>query len=95
MELVVSDSAVDLIRERGGRLYVWVKRSRCCGAPATVSTAAEPPRGVGEFRQIEGCESFELFVPKHLARLPHELHVDVRRWPRRVEAYWDGCAWVT
>jgi hypothetical protein len=28
------------------------------------------------------------------ARMPDELHLEVRRYPRRVEPYWNGCAWV-
>jgi hypothetical protein len=35
-----------------------------------------------------------VLVPASLARLPDELHVEVRRFPRRVEAYWNGCAWI-
>jgi hypothetical protein len=37
---------------------------------------------------------FELFVPVTLRRLPDELHVEARRFPRRIEAYWNGCAWI-
>ena len=36
-------------------------------------------------------DAFEIWAPARLARLPSELHVEVRRFPRRrVEAYWDG-----
>jgi hypothetical protein len=38
-------------------------------------------------------DGFELHVPADL-RLPAELHLEARRFPRRVEAYWNGCAWV-
>ena len=94
MRLVVSDSAADLIRERGGRLYVWVHKARCCGAVRTLVTGEEAPKGIGEFRRVTGDERFELFVPVRLAPLPDALHIDLRRFPRRVEAYWNGCAWV-
>jgi hypothetical protein len=94
MKLVVSDAAVDLIRERGGQLYVWTKKGRCCGGGATrLETSSELPAR-REFRNVvTGGERFELFVPSELS-LPDELHLDVRRFPRRVEAYWNGCAWV-
>ncbi len=37
----------------------------------------------------------EVWAPVGLVRLPAELHVEVRRFlRRRVEAYWDGCAWI-
>ena len=45
------------------------------------------------FRQL-ATDGFELYVPAGLARLPEELHLEVQRFPRRVEAYWNGCAWL-
>lgn len=93
MRLVASDDAVDLVRERGGRLYVWVKRSRCCSGLQTLSTSSEAPAGI-EFRRVDDDGRFELFVPVGLARLPDELQVELERFPRRAAAYWDGCAWI-
>ena len=93
MRLVVSQPAVDLIQERGGRLYVWLKRSGCCGAITRLTTSSEPSARV-EFRRVPVSERFELFVPAGLGRLPEELHIELQRFPRRVEAYWNGCAWV-
>lgn len=94
MRVVASPPAVDLIEERGGRLYVWLKKSRCCGAPTVLATSNEPPGGK-EFSLVATDERFELYVPAGLGTLPEELHLDVRRFPRRVEAYWNGCAWIT
>ena len=94
MQLVAPDSAIDLIRERGGRLYVWKKRNRCCGgATVTLGTATEAPANV-EFRRVEGESRFELYMPASLSGLPEQLHVEARRFPQRVEAYWNGCAWL-
>jgi hypothetical protein len=92
MRVVASDSAVESIEEDGGRLYVWLKRGRCCGSLTTLASASAPPRGK-EFRRVGDAE-FELYLPSSLTRLPDELHVELRRFPRRVEAYWNGCAWV-
>jgi hypothetical protein len=94
MQVVVSEQAAELIAERGGRLYVWLKRGRCCGTVTTLTAASEPKAGKA-FRHVAGIDRFELYVPSALARLPDELHLEVRRFPRRVEAYWNGCAWVT
>ena len=91
MRVVVSEPARSLIAARGGRLYVRLKRGRCCGGLTRVVTASEPAAGV-EFRCVDGSQGFDLFVPVHLERLPDELHVEVVR--RRVEAFWNGCAWV-
>ena len=72
---------------------MWVRKGRCCGAAnLTLATASEPPQGK-DFQRVEAA-GFELFLPTHLGRLPDELHIEMRRFPRRVEAYWDGCIWV-
>jgi hypothetical protein len=93
MRVIVSEPAAELIAERGGRLYVWVKRSRCCGGLRTLATSSELPDR-REFRSVAHTGGVELFVPERLAQLPDELHLDLRRFPRRVEASWNGCAWV-
>ncbi len=94
MKLIASEPAVDLIREQGGRLYIWVVKGRCCGAPRSLRTAAEAPAGRGAFRAVAADDRFELFLPESLAPLPQELHLELCRFPRRVAAYWNGCAWV-
>ena len=92
MQVVASRPATELIREQGGRLFVWLKRGRCGGNVTTLSTATAPPPGK-EFRLVDGAD-FELYLPSSLTRVPDELHIELRRLPRRVEAYWNGCAWV-
>jgi hypothetical protein len=93
MRLVVSKAAEDLIAERGGRVYVWTKKGHCCGAGVTLETATEPPAH-RQFASVERTGRIELFLPSALSPLPEELHLDAHRFPRRVEAYWNGCAWV-
>lgn len=93
MQLVVSEAASDFVQVRGGRLYVWMKRSRCCGGVISLGAATDPPPG-RKFRRVVSTTGIELFVPEGLRRLPEELHVDLQRRPRRVEAYWNGCAYV-
>ncbi len=94
MRVVASERAVELIGERGGKLYVWVTRSKCCNGLQTLRTATETPSHT-TFARSEAGTGFELFLPAALGRLPDELHVDAGRFSRRVEAYWDGCAWVS
>ncbi len=93
MRLVVSAPAAEAIKEQGGRLYVWPKKSHCCGGTTPLPAATSPPPAK-EFRRQEASTSFELYLPAHLARLPDELHVDSRGRSRRIQAYWNGCAWV-
>ena len=94
LRLVVSSPASELIAERGGRLFVWVTRNRSCVGGTRLETATSPPAGK-EFRRVESSTDFELYLPRTLTRLPEELHIEARRFPRRVETYWDGRAWVT
>ena len=93
MQVVATQPAVDLIQERGSRLYVWLERSRCCGAVTRLAAASAAPDG-REFRRSGATERFELYLPASLAHEPDELHVEAKRFPRRLEAYWNGCAWV-
>ena len=94
MRIVVSSSASELISERGGRLFVWVTRNRSCVGGTRLQTATSPPAGK-EFRRVEWSTEFELYLPRTLTQFPEELHIEARRFPRRVESYWDGLAWIT
>jgi hypothetical protein len=95
MPLVAPDSVVEYIHEHGGHLYVWVKQNRCCsGGFSTLGTATQAPTRI-TFRRADESVGFQLHIPAALGRLPDELHLELRRFPRRVEAYWNGCAWVT
>ncbi len=93
MRVIASEAAADFIDRQGGRVYVWLKKGRCCGAVTTVASALEPPKQK-QFKRAEGNQGFELYFDARLSRLPDELHLDLHRFPRRVEAYWNGCAWV-
>jgi hypothetical protein len=92
MQVVASPSACARIAERGGRLYVSVRRSRCCGGSRTLDVAHAAP-DARAFRRVDDEDRFELYLPAYLARLPDELVIDVHGG--RVEAFWNGCAWVT
>ncbi|HVM57472.1 MAG TPA: hypothetical protein VMT74_08420 [Gaiellaceae bacterium] len=94
MRVVVSDAAADRIREHGGRLYVSVRSAACCRAVPRLATAFEPQPRV-RFRRVPESGDVELYVPEDLAPLPDELELDVSRFSRRrVDAYWNGCAWI-
>jgi len=94
MKVVASREAAEFVRERGGRLWVWTRSTRCCRGRITY-LAASTERRAGEFRRFGADEGFDVYVPETLPRLPRELHVELSRFPRRrVDAYWDGCAWV-
>ncbi len=90
MRVIASERAVELVRERGGRLYVWrTRRTPGCQGMAFLRASERPPAGV-EFERVP-FEPFEL----HLGRMgepPAELQLDGRA--DRVEAFPDGSAWV-
>jgi hypothetical protein len=94
MRVVASDPALDWINERGGRLYLWLKKERCCNAGLRLVSATDPPLG-RDFERIPDCDRFDLYLPTHLGRQPDELHLELRRFPARLDAYWNGCAWIT
>jgi len=94
VRVVASREAGAYVREHGGRLWVWTRTTRCCRARLTFLEASTARRE-GPFRRFGCDEGFDVYVPAGLPRLPHELHVDLHRFPRaRVAAYWDNCAWV-
>jgi hypothetical protein len=93
VRVVASDEARRYVAERGGRLYVWLASSGCCHSIPRLECATQA-RTDRNFRRVSD-HGFEVWAPARIGRLPSELHVEVRRFPRRrVEAYWDGCAWV-
>ena len=92
MRVIASPEAVELVHLRGGRLFVWTKRGRCCGAGLTWLEASIENPGGRDFERIDA--PFDLYVALG-GHGPEELHVDAcGRRRRRVEAYWNGCAWV-
>src|SRR6266571_9329925 len=94
VRLVATEEALEFVRMRGGRIYVWTKQHGCCHSGLTLVEASTEPPGDRGFRPV-AREGIEVYVPEALHELPSELHLAVRRFPRRkVEAYWNGCASV-
>jgi hypothetical protein len=93
MRVEVSPEAAKMIRESGGRLWVWAARPRvcCCGTPAYVHAAAERPPGLSGFSLVSQAGA-EIWFRVPAGRVPDVLEVGLRGRRRpRVEAYWDGC----
>jgi hypothetical protein len=94
MELSSTSEAVSLVRERGGRLFVWPDRQRCCQGARYLLAASVPPPGRA-FRPVDGPHGFELWFDPGGLQPPDALHLDVRGWrTKRIEAYWNGCVFV-
>ena len=92
MQVVASDEARALVAARGGRLYVSVKTARCCGRLKTLEARSEAKDGA-DYVSAAVDDGLEIFMPRNLVR-PDQLDLEARRFPRRVEAYWNGCAWI-
>ena len=92
MRLEVSAEAAELVRDRGGVLWVWAARGRlcCAGTPAYMHAATERP-GLSGFRLL-GQGGLEIWFRAPAGRLPDVLEIGLRGRRRpRIEAYWDGC----
>ena len=93
MRVVASEEARRYVADHGGLLFVWPRSSACCRSVTWLDSATEPDPS-RTFRRV-ARNGMEVWAPVGLVRLPAELHVEVRRFlRRRVEAYWDGCAWI-
>jgi hypothetical protein len=89
VDLVAEPRVVDAIRERGGSLYVWPRKARCCGQTITLKAATERPNKA--FRQVE-AEDIDLYLTIGM-QLPESLHLEISR-RGHIRAYWNGLAWV-
>jgi hypothetical protein len=95
MRVLATPEVRTFIREHGGLLFVWVKapRSMVRGAVRFLKTSTVPPKDALDWQRFE-TKGFVLFLPPGLRR-PQELHLQVRGWSRRrVDAFWEGCAFV-
>jgi hypothetical protein len=94
MRVLATAEVRSFIGEHGGLLFVWVKeRKPVRGALRLLRTSTEPPTDALEWQRVE-VNGFLVFLPPGL-RPPKELHLVVRGlMRRRVEAFWEGCAFV-
>ena len=93
MRLVADSEAVEFVRARGGRVFLTMTRGCCNGGVRRLETSTEP-KGRRRFERVLSESGLEVYAPEGM-RLPDDLELALRRFPRRhVEAYWNGCAWV-
>ncbi len=93
VEIVAPADVRDFVAARGGRLFVWIslhRGIRCTLALLEASTEY-PATGDLYFRRIP-ADGFELYLEARQRIWPMTMEFALRR--RRVEAYWNGLAWV-
>jgi hypothetical protein len=96
MKVLASPEARLLLRERGGMLFVQIRRAaNVRAAVRTLVASTEPPGAEAlDFQRFDAGDGLTVFLPAGI-RPPRELHLEVRGWfTRRIDAFWNGCAWI-
>ena len=109
MLIIATPKAESFIRERGGKVWVWLDPRRgLVGSFVWLEAHCEPPRTSREtkftrssrrphrFKTLD-AGSFELHFDWGRLESPDEVHFDVKGWrkgTRRLEAYWNGCVFA-
>jgi hypothetical protein len=94
VQITVSPEVRSFVKERGGMLFVRMHRfGRSCCRITLLETSTEPPPDALEWRRIS-VKGFTLFTPPSMP-LPDVLDLQLAgRFRRRVDALWNGCAYV-
>jgi hypothetical protein len=93
VEIVAPDEVRDFIASRGGRLYVWISvhHGWRCTLCLLETSLEHPTKGDLYFRRIRS-QGFDLYLDATQRIWPKTMEFALRR--RRVEAYWNGLAWI-
>ena len=95
MNVIVGTGVRELVRERGGRLFVWVDRPRCCSGGAIYLSAGNDRPPERHRFGTTSLDGFELAFDGGRLGDPDELVLEVRgRRRKHVEAYWNGCVFA-
>jgi hypothetical protein len=109
VKVVTTPKAEAFIRERGGRVWVWLDPRRgLVGSYVWLEAHCEPPGSSRKSRFTRSSRRRHRFsvttdagveVHHDFGRLdpPEELHLDVKGWRKgsqRLEAYWNGVIFV-
>lgn len=94
IEFTASDEVRAFIAARGGRIFVWVSVHLAMWRPiCLLETSLEPPRKKDlSFRRVKG-PGFDVYLEGTRRTWPRAMEFALRRH-KRVEAYWNGLAWV-
>jgi hypothetical protein len=94
MRVEVTPGAARYVGDHGGRLYVWASGAACCGGTRFIEASTDAPSDADSFVPAD-TSGLEVLVRPAVGQLPDELRVDLRgRLRPRVEASWNGCAYL-
>jgi hypothetical protein len=108
VKVVTGEGVTEFVNEHGGTLWVWLDPHGGLGGPATIYliAATERPGASKATRRLKSArrphrfkpyeaEGFELLFDHGKFDAPEELHLVVKRFPkRRVDAFWDNKIFV-
>ena len=108
MKVVAGEGVVEFVNENGGTLWVWLDPHFGLGGPALIylDAATERPGTTRVTRRMRSArrphrfksfsaDGFELRFDHGKFDAPAELHLVVKRFPkRRIAAFWDGVIFV-
>ncbi len=94
VDVVAPDDVREYVAAHGGRVFLWVRPPRgLFFTPCTLETTLEPPRRHDfAFRRLQG-PGFEIYLEATQKLWPRTLEFVLHR-RGRVEAYWNGMAWI-
>jgi len=95
MKITATEGVTELVREQGGRLYVWTSAHRCCSGTLTLLEAGTraPPGTEHQFREVD-AGGFELLLDLGARPAPRELVLERKGRRPKIVAYWNDQAWV-
>jgi hypothetical protein len=93
VEIVAPDEVREFVAARGGRLYVWISvhRGVRCTLCLLETSLRHPSKGDLSFRRIR-APGFDLYLEATQRIWPNRMEFALHR--RRVDAYWNGLAWI-
>lgn len=91
MQVLATPQAVEYIRSRGGRVFVWAISMAYGYHPVfALEAATEEPAGDHDFERFE-AGAIEVLLDTEGRDLPESVHLDMKgRFRRSVRAYWNG-----
>jgi hypothetical protein len=93
MDVVVSDTAKEFVRARGGTVYVKAHAHTCCSGTMTLlDVNTKPPKDASSYVTTDSPD-VDVKYRGGPGNQPHQLMIEVRGVLRQhLVAYWDGCA---
>jgi hypothetical protein len=93
VEVVAGEAVREFVAAHGGRVFVWISVHRAFFAPlCLLDTSLGPPPDDLMFRKIAG-PGFDVYLEATQRMWPKTLEFALRR-RKKVEAYWNGLAWI-